>query len=97
MRTCGDARRRSTIRNMTVARQFSAVDTRRHVVVIGAGAVGSATAVEALRAGLGVTVVEPGEPGGAQATSYGNAGWLSSHSVVPPALPGAWRKVPAFV
>lgn len=87
----------STICGMTVARSFSAGDTRRHVVVIGAGAVGSATAVEALRAGLRVTVVEPGEPGGPQATSYGNAGWLSSHSVVPPALPGAWRKVPGWL
>ena len=88
---------RPTIHSMTVARQFSAVDTRRHVVVIGAGAVGSATAIEALRAGLRVTVVEPDEPGGPQATSYGNAGWLSSHSVVPPALPGAWRKVPGWL
>jgi D-amino-acid dehydrogenase len=90
----------STILRMTVARSFSArnaVDARRHVVVIGAGAVGSATAVEALRAGLRVTVLEPDEPGGAQATSYGNAGWLSSHSVVPPALPGAWRKVPGWL
>jgi D-amino-acid dehydrogenase len=57
----------STILRMTVARSFSArnaVDARRHVVVIGAGAVGSATAVEALRAGLRVTVLEPEEPGG---------------------------------
>ena len=44
-----------------------------------------------------MTVIEPGEPGGEQATSYGNAGWLSSHSVVPPALPGAWRKVPGWL
>lgn len=72
-------------------------DTRRHVVVIGAGAVGCAAAIEALRAGLQVTLVEPDEPGGPQATSYGNAGWLSSHSVVPPALPGAWRKVPGWL
>jgi len=81
---------------MTVARSFSGT-AQRHVVVIGAGAVGSATAVECLRAGLRVTVVEPGEPGGTQATSYGNAGWLSSHSVIPPALPGAWRKVPGWL
>jgi len=87
----------STILVMTVARSFSPGGGRRHVVVIGAGAVGSATAIEALRAGLRVTVLEPGEPGGPQATSYGNAGWLSSHSVVPPALPGAWRKVPGWL
>lgn len=82
---------------MTVARSFSGEGAGRHVAVIGAGAVGSATAIEALRAGLRVTVVEPGEAGGPQATSYGNAGWLSSHSVVPPALPGAWRKVPGWL
>ncbi|MET3390403.1 D-amino-acid dehydrogenase [Variovorax sp. 1140] len=82
---------------MTVARSFSSPGGARHVVVIGAGAVGSATAIEALRAGLRVTVLEPGEPGGPHATSYGNAGWLSSHSVVPPALPGAWRKVPGWL
>jgi D-amino-acid dehydrogenase len=71
--------------------------TPRNAVVIGAGAVGSATAIEALRAGLRVTVVEPGEPGGEHSASYGNSGWLSSHSVVPPALPGAWRKVPGWL
>ena len=74
------------------------IDRRtRHAVVIGAGAIGSASAIEALRAGLRVTVVEPDEPGGRHATSYGNAGWISSHSVVPPALPGAWRKVPGWL
>ena len=69
----------------------------RHAVIIGSGAIGSATAIEALRAGLRVSVVEPAEPGGDQAASYGNSGWLSSHSVVPPALPGAWRKVPGWL
>ncbi|KTT22116.1 NAD(P)/FAD-dependent oxidoreductase [Pseudacidovorax intermedius] len=69
----------------------------RHVAVIGAGAVGSASAIEALRRGWRVTMVEPGAPGGEQATSYGNAGWFSSHSVIPPALPGAWRKVPGWL
>lgn len=70
---------------------------QRHVVVIGAGAVGCASAIEALRRGLQVTLLEPGEPGGEQASSFGNAGWFSSHSVVPPALPGAWRKVPGWL
>lgn len=78
---------------MKVAKQ----GVRRHVVVIGAGAVGCATAIEALRAGMDVTVVEPEMPGGQHAASYGNAGWLSSHSVIPPSLPGAWRKVPGWL
>ncbi|GAB1575618.1 NAD(P)/FAD-dependent oxidoreductase [Bordetella petrii] len=68
-----------------------------HVVVIGAGAVGAATAVQALNAGLRVTLVESGEPGGRQAASYGNAGWLSSHSILPPAAPGVWKQVPKWV
>jgi D-amino-acid dehydrogenase len=69
----------------------------RHVVIVGAGVIGAVSAVEALRAGHRVTIVDPGEPGGEQAASYGNAGWLSSHSVIPPALPGIWRKIPSYV
>lgn len=69
----------------------------RHVVIIGSGAIGTVSAIECLRAGHRVTVVEPGQPGGEHATSYGNAGWLSSHSVIPPAEPGMWRRVPSFL
>ena len=68
-----------------------------HVAVIGGGAVGIACALEALRDGHGVTVIDPEPSGGKQAASYGNAGWLSSHSVIPPAEPGAWRKVPGYL
>ncbi len=70
---------------------------RRHVAIIGAGAVGVISAIEALRDGHRVTLIDPGEPGGMQAASYGNAGWLSSHSVIPPAEPGAWKKVPKYL
>lgn len=70
---------------------------RRHVVICGGGAIGLVSAVEILRLGCRVTLIEPGEPGGEQAASYGNAGWLSSHSVIPPAEPGLWTKVPGFV
>lgn len=71
--------------------------TGRHVVIIGSGAVGTVSAIECLRAGHRVTVIDPGQAGGEQAASYGNAGWLSSHSVIPPAEPGMWRKVPSFL
>ncbi|MHC2085948.1 NAD(P)/FAD-dependent oxidoreductase [Methylobacterium sp. CM6244] len=71
--------------------------TGLHVVVIGSGAVGTVSAIECLRAGHRVTVVDPGSPGGEQASSYGNAGWLSSHSVIPPAEPGMWKRVPSFL
>lgn len=69
----------------------------RHVVVIGAGIIGSVSAIELLRDGNRVTIIEPGTPGDEHATSYGNAGWLSSHSVIPPAVPGMWRKVPKYL
>ena len=68
-----------------------------HVVVIGAGIVGAATATLALRAGYRVTILEPATPGGEQSASYGNGCWLSPMSVIPPAGPGLWKKVPKFL
>ena len=68
-----------------------------HVVVIGAGIVGAVSAVELLRDGHQVTILEPGEPGGEQAASYGNGGWLSPSSVLPVSSPGLWRKVPGYL
>ncbi|WP_043340667.1 NAD(P)/FAD-dependent oxidoreductase [Belnapia moabensis] len=65
--------------------------------VIGAGILGACTALELLRAGHQVTIIEPGPPGGEQAASYGNGCWLSPMSVIPPAVPGLWRKVPGFL
>lgn len=67
------------------------------VVVIGAGVVGAACAVSLLDDGADVTIVEPGEPGGEQAASYGNGCWLSPASIVPSAVPGLWRKVPRYL
>ncbi|HMN78563.1 MAG TPA: FAD-dependent oxidoreductase [Burkholderiaceae bacterium] len=69
----------------------------RHAVIIGAGVIGAASAVEALAAGLRVTLVDPGPAGGEQAASYGNAGWLSSHSIIPPSGPGMWKDIPGYL
>ena len=69
----------------------------RHVVVIGAGIVGAASAVELLRDGHTVTMLEPGVPGGEQAASYGNGTLLSPGSVLPMSMPGLWRKVPGYL
>ncbi len=69
----------------------------RDVVVIGAGIVGAMSAIHILHGGDRVTILEPEEPGGEQSASYGNSGWLSSHSVIPPSEPGLWRKVPGLL
>lgn len=65
--------------------------------MIGGGIVGACSALELLRDGHRVTLLEPGPPGGEQAASYGNGCWLSPMSVIPPAVPGLWRKVPRFI
>lgn len=75
----------------------SPIAATRHVVVIGAGAIGAMSALHALDQGWQVTMLDPGAPGGEHASSYGNAGWLSSHSILPPSEPGVWKKVPGFL
>jgi D-amino-acid dehydrogenase len=69
----------------------------RHVAVIGAGIVGAACALELLRDGNRVTIIEPGEPGGEQAASYGNGTLLNPSSVIPMSTPGIWKKVPGYL
>src|SRR5208283_2853368 len=69
----------------------------QHVVVIGAGIVGAATAVELLRDGHRVTILEPGDPGGEQSASYGNGTLLNPSSVIPMSSPGLWKKVPGYL
>ena len=68
-----------------------------HLVVIGAGIMGVCAALEAQTRGWAVTILDPGTPGGEQAASYGNGCWLNPLSVIPPALPGLWRKLPRFI
>jgi len=67
------------------------------VAIIGGGIVGACAALAAQRAGFTVTLIEPETPGGEQAASYGNGCWLSPSSVVPPAVPGLWKKLPKFL
>ena len=68
-----------------------------HVVVIGAGIIGAASALELLRDGHRVTIVEPGDPGGEQAASYGNGCLFTAASVLPVSEPGMWKKVPGYL
>ena len=67
------------------------------IAVIGAGIVGAATAWELIKDGHDVTLIEPGEPGGPQAASYGNGAWISPASIIPMSMPGLWRKLPGYL
>lgn len=70
---------------------------RKHIVVIGGGIVGACSALALARGGNRVTLVEPGEPGGTQAASYGNGAFLSPASIIPMSMPGIWKKVPGYL
>lgn len=67
----------------------------REVTVIGAGIVGVCTASYLQRAGLRVRLIDAGLPG--MATSFGNAGGLSSGAFVPIAYPGILKQVPKWL
>ncbi|MDA0701942.1 MAG: FAD-dependent oxidoreductase [Proteobacteria bacterium] len=67
----------------------------RHIVVVGGGVVGSATACYLQREGFTVTLLEPDEPG--NQTSFGNLGGISPASVAPVAMPGILRNVPKML
>ncbi len=69
--------------------------TPEHVVVIGAGIVGAASAIWLRRAGLEVTLIDKGEPG--MGASYGNGCILASCSVVPVTGPGLLRAAPKYL
>ncbi|UJW73804.1 NAD(P)/FAD-dependent oxidoreductase [Rhizobium sp. SL42] len=68
-----------------------------HVVVIGAGIVGASTALELVEQGHRVSIMEPEQPGGRHAASYGNSGWISPASIIPMSMPGLWKKVPGYL
>lgn len=69
----------------------------QHVVVIGAGLMGATTALACLERGHRVTILDPGEPGGAQAASYGNGCWINNGALMPVSVPGLWRQVPGYL
>lgn len=69
--------------------------TRTHVAIIGAGIVGTATALWAQRAGLQVTLIDRLAPG--EGASFGNGGVLASCAVVPVPVPGLWAEAPSYL
>lgn len=69
----------------------------KRIVVVGAGVVGACCALELVNDGHSVTIVDPAEPGGEHAASFGNGAWISPASVVPMSLPGTWKRIPGFI
>ena len=67
----------------------------RHIAVIGAGIVGTATACYLRRDGHEVTLIDPEPPG--TMTSFGNAGAISSHACLPQTDPGVMLKAPGWL
>jgi D-amino-acid dehydrogenase len=60
-------------------------------IVLGAGIVGTATALQLARRGLSVALVDRREPG--EETSYGNAGIIEGNTVFPPAFPSRFSSL----
>jgi glycine/D-amino acid oxidase-like deaminating enzyme len=72
-----------------------AAGKRTDVIVLGAGIVGVSTAIAARQRGLSVILVDRREPG--SETSYGNAGILSSGSILPLNRPSLWSALPNYL
>jgi D-amino-acid dehydrogenase len=69
--------------------------TTTDVIVLGAGIVGVSAAIAARQQGLSAVLVDRREPG--SETSYGNAGVLSSGSILPLNKPSLWSALPAYL
>ena len=70
-------------------------DQQIDVAVLGAGIVGVSAGIAARQRGLSVVVIDRREPG--SETSYGNAGILSSGSILPLNQPSLWRALPGYL
>src|SRR5690242_4447334 len=73
----------------------SLTDQATDVVVLGAGIVGVSAAYALRERGLSVTLVDRKAPG--EETSYGNAGLLSSGSILPLNKPSLFRALPSYL
>ena len=70
-------------------------NNKTDVVVLGAGIVGVSAAYAARQRGLSVILVDRREPG--SETSYGNAGILSSGSILPLNRPSLFSALPSYL
>ena len=68
---------------------------KRKITIVGAGIMGISSALNLIRRGCDVTIIEKeidGEP-----ASFGNASWLSAPSITPVLTPGAIYKIPKML
>lgn len=65
------------------------------VIVIGAGTVGTATALNLQRLGRQVTLIDRAAPG--EGTSYGSGSILVPSSIIPVTTPGLISKIPGML
>ena len=67
----------------------------KDVTIIGAGAVGIASALSILETGQSVELIDRDAP--ASGASHGNAGVVSPWTCVPQSMPGMWKSVPKWL
>jgi len=67
----------------------------KDVTIIGAGAVGIASALSLIELGKTVELIDRDEP--ASGASHGNAGVVSPWTCVPQSMPGIWKSVPKWL
>jgi len=68
---------------------------KRKIIIIGAGIMGISSALNLIRRGCDVTIIEKEIDG--QSASFGNASWLSAPSITPVLTPGAIYKIPKML
>ena len=68
---------------------------KRKIIIIGAGIMGISSALNLIRRGCDVTIIE--KDIGGQSASFGNASWLSAPSITPVLTPGAIYKIPKML
>lgn len=73
----------------------SGAELQQHVTVVGAGIVGVCCAINLIREGFYVTIVD--KDGVASGASSGNAGAISPGSCIPLSEPGGFKKVPKWL
>jgi len=68
---------------------------KRKITIVGAGIMGISTALNLIRRGCDVTIIEKEIDG--ESASFGNASWLSAPSITPVLTPGTIYKIPKML